>query len=136
MKCEPPKPVVGLNTTPVGADIVPAGEPEGAGTVTTSGWAGGGGWATPAPLYNVATPIPLSEAQIGLPVELASPQGLTRFGSRNVAIPGRSETRLFWVYCAPAREGIRTAQRPNNNAKIRRCLLLEAALAPISSFFI
>src|SRR6059036_3236181 len=73
------KSAVGLNTWPVGADgEVP---PAAGGTVTTRGLPIGKG--SPAPLYTVTTPVPLSETQNGPPIGLKEmPQGFMRFGSR------------------------------------------------------
>src|SRR5512147_26190 len=82
------KPVVPLKTVPVGT---PGSLPVAGGTVTTSDC------ATPAPLYRVESPVPLSAAHHGV-VELRErPQGLTRFGSVNVAMPDWSETRFACV---------------------------------------
>src|SRR5256885_2579042 len=75
------KPVPPLNTMPLGVEMVPAGEPAGAGTVTTSGV------IAPAPLYSVDRPVPLSEIHHG-PVALGiRPQALTRLGSVTAATP-------------------------------------------------
>src|SRR5262245_1948410 len=73
------KSVVGLCTWPVGAD---GGVPPAAGgTVTIRGLPAGKG--SPAPLYTVTTPVPLSEIQNGPPMGLKEmPQGFTRFESR------------------------------------------------------
>jgi len=87
------KPLVGLNTLPVGA---PPGPPPGSGMVTA------GGTAFPLTLYDVARPVPLSDTSHG-PVGLWDrPQELTRFGSWNLATPARSETRFRWTYDPPA----------------------------------
>src|SRR5712692_6106305 len=91
---ETTKPLVPLKTLPVGAAVVPAGLPAGGGIVTTSGELGGSGNAWPPPLYKVATPAPLSDTHQGVVGPCDRPQGLSRFGSRNLAILGRSETRF------------------------------------------
>src|SRR6266699_1230674 len=64
----------------------------GGGMVTTSGEPTGKG--VPSPLYSVDTPLPLSETHQGVAGPCDRPQELTRFGSWNLAILGRSETRL------------------------------------------
>src|SRR5436190_17682985 len=82
------KPPLPLKITPVGAAVVPAGLPVGAGMVTVSGT------FTPPPLYSVDTPVPLSATHQGVVGPCTNPQGLTRFGSWNIATLGRSETRF------------------------------------------
>src|ERR1041384_266946 len=85
MKRSPKKSALPLKTVPVGAEGgVPPG---GTGMVTTNGT------IAPAPLYSVATPVPLSATHHGLVALRASPQGLTRWGSVVAASPGTSETR-------------------------------------------
>src|SRR6266705_4885596 len=89
------KSLVPLKILPVGAEVVPAGLPPGGGMVTTSCIGGEPTWsAVPSPLYTVATPVPLSETHQGLVGLCDRPQELTRFGSWNLAILGRSETRF------------------------------------------
>src|SRR6266446_2124372 len=84
-----------LKTTPVGVDVVPAGEPFGGGTVTL-----------PVPLMRTAPPVPVERADVpelllathqGLPPgERVSPQGFFRLGSVGfgVEIEARFETRF------------------------------------------
>src|SRR6266567_1946834 len=92
---ETAKSLVPLKTLPVGAEIVPGGLPPGGGMVTTSCIGGEPTWtAVPSPLYTVDTPVPLSETHQGLVGLCDRPQELTRFGSWNLAILGRSETRF------------------------------------------
>src|SRR5437867_12174132 len=50
--------------------------------------------AVPSRLYSVDTPAPLSLMKMVFDEECAMPQGLTKFGSLNLATPGRSETKL------------------------------------------
>src|SRR5437867_8478134 len=81
------KSVLSLKTAPVGAaGLLP---PEGGGIVTTKGT------ASPAPLYSVETPVPLSATHHGLVELRASPQGFTKLGSVLAARLGMSETRLI-----------------------------------------
>ena len=69
-------PVPPLKTVPVGTEF--------AGGVTITCWRPSGRTLTPAPLYRVANPVPLSETQNGVaPWEI--PQGLTRSASTNAA---------------------------------------------------
>src|SRR5690348_12736362 len=94
---EPPPPVttkpeLPLNTTPVGVPVVPSGLPLAGGIVTTSGVAGGNG--TPAPLYRVLTPVPLSEIQKGLVGPNAMPQGFFKLASVWAAGTAPSDTKL------------------------------------------
>src|SRR3954449_9989575 len=89
MNRAPPKLGVPLKTRPVGAD---GNGPVGFGIVTTKGAPTGKGW--PALLYNVETPVPLSDTHHGLVGVRVNPQELTRFGSTVAATPGRSETSL------------------------------------------
>src|SRR5438552_4175832 len=86
------KPPLLLKITPVGAAVVPAGLPLGAGMVTTNGIPTGNPW--PRPLYSVDTPVPLSATHQGVVGPCTNPQELTRFGSWNIATLGRSETRF------------------------------------------
>src|SRR5919108_6312782 len=65
-------PVVALKTVPVGAEVP---VPSGVGIFTTRGC------ATPAALYRVETPVPLSDTHQGLPLPRESPQAFTRFES-------------------------------------------------------
>jgi hypothetical protein len=113
---EPPKLAVGLDTTPIRAE-----GPSGGGIVTTSAW------GKLAPLYkggDVGFVISHPDRAV---VELVRPQGLTKFGSVNLATPGRSEIRLLTVYCALASEGAKTAQRPSIADNARRLLHLTGA---------
>src|SRR5271166_5445957 len=80
---------LGLKTWPSGA-AVPV-DPMGGGMVTTSER------GVPVLLYNVASPVPLSETQNGLVGEKDTPHGLTRLGSVHAARPGMSETRFCWL---------------------------------------
>src|SRR5207247_7282318 len=73
------KPLVGLNTMPVGAP----------GTDTTSP-----SFAPVLPLYNVDFPVPLSATHHGLVALATRPQALTRSGSVRSAETAPSETRL------------------------------------------
>src|SRR5262245_42810334 len=86
-----------LNTAPVGVPSVPRGSAGGGPGIFTTSDCG-----VPAVLYSVDTPVPLSETQNGLPPLSAMPQGLTRWGSRFAATPGRSDTR-FVCSTLPAR---------------------------------
>src|SRR5271154_4756909 len=67
------KTVVLLYTWPLGA--AGPGWPLGGAMVPTKGM------MAPEPLYNVVSPVPLSEIQNGLPELSAIPHGSTRFGS-------------------------------------------------------
>src|SRR5215510_11296837 len=64
--------VVALKTAPVGAEVP---LPSGVGIVTTSDC------GTPAALYKVVSPVPLSETHQGLPLARATPHAFTRLGS-------------------------------------------------------
>src|SRR5262249_33235613 len=69
----------------------------------------------PAVLYSVDTPVPLSEIQKG-PVGLSEmPQGLTRWGSRFAATPGRSDTRFVCSTLPARRRRSSSASRPGRN---------------------
>src|SRR6266568_7342923 len=52
------------------------------------------GMAVPVPVYNVVTPVPLSETHHGLPELRDMPHGFTRLESVTAAIPGMFETRF------------------------------------------
>src|ERR1700730_13851400 len=56
---------VGLNTVPSGVPTAPGPAEGAAGIVTTSWCMPGPGWGLPCPSYKVATPVALSETQIG-----------------------------------------------------------------------
>src|SRR5689334_5045585 len=84
---ETTKSVVPLKTAPVGLEG--SGSPCGAGMVTTSDW------GSPAALYNVERPVPLSATHHGVVGPAAIPQALTRFGSVWLAVMAPSETRLW-----------------------------------------
>src|SRR5262252_10049881 len=75
----PDAPPAVLKTVPVGAPPVPSGCP-GAGMETTNGS------GVPAVLYKVDTPAPLSEIQKGDMLDSETPHGLTKCGSKNVAM--------------------------------------------------
>src|SRR5580700_3502517 len=98
-----------LNTTPVGADCVPAGAKPGGGTVmkfpeappdSVKMLAG-----FPVPVNRLEVPELLLPIQKGLPAragvveERVSPQGFFRLGSMVGAIPTMSETRFVCLYC-------------------------------------
>src|SRR6267143_6165250 len=75
-------PGVALKTVPVGADVP---VPSGVGIFTTRAC------GTPAALYKVERPVPLSETHQGLPVARERPQALTRFGSGLGAVEEAAE---------------------------------------------
>src|SRR6266849_1456716 len=100
LPCLTTKSSVLLKTLPVGA---PPGFPFGRGMVTA------GPTRMPLPSYCVPKPVPLSDTSQGPDGLCDKPQALTRFGSWNSAILGRSDTRFVWTYSpllgAPATTG-------------------------------
>jgi hypothetical protein len=81
------KPVVPLNTWPVGAPL----------TTVTSSAALINGVPPPPPRYRVEVPLTLFATQSGLVGDSANPHGLTSSGSRIAATPGWSDTALTWT---------------------------------------
>src|SRR5689334_14889255 len=80
------KPLVGLNTWPVGLESI-------GGSVTVSGTC----WTIPPPgvmLYRVETLVPLSATHSGVVGPRARPHAFFRLGSISCAAPLMSETRL------------------------------------------
>src|SRR5262249_18645567 len=74
----------------------------------------------PAVLYSVETPVPLSETQKGLPALSEMPQGLTRWGSRFWATPGRSDTRFVCSTLPAGQRRSSSASRVGRNAETSR----------------
>src|SRR5215470_8879398 len=119
------KPPLPLKITPVGAAVVPAGLPAGAGIVTVSGT-----FTTVAlmVLYSVETPVPLSATHQGVVGPCTNPQEFTRLGSVNWARPERSETRFVCWYgesasalanAAPGNAANKSITRTAKGARIR-----------------
>src|SRR5262249_34359272 len=100
-----------LNTVPVGVPSVPRGSAGGGpGICTTSPC------FAPAVLYSVATPVPLSETQKALVVLSELPQGVTSWGARVWATPGKSDTRFVCSTLPARRRRSSRASRVGRNA--------------------